>query len=195
MSWGFGRGKKAYKANMDWAKSLGDNLSSTLRAGIEALSDGSFNPESFDFSASPYNPRMNAGWTKYYALASNNHVIYDGRVGAALGFLVRRYLESLPQESRPGKTPPELAFPWAAGQGNKNLRNPSSSEFSFSPLRHTGQGSADWATANVKANWILLEASKLAGTDWCDFEQGLRRLEAALFMIGYDLSMVSQKEN
>ncbi|MGH8612929.1 MAG: hypothetical protein ACREYF_13140 [Gammaproteobacteria bacterium] len=37
---------------------------------------------------------MNSGITKIYALAAPNDIpIYDGRVGAGLGLLVRKYLE------------------------------------------------------------------------------------------------------
>ena len=34
---------------------------------------------------------MNSGWTKVYALMLNDFPIYDGRVGAAMGYLVRLY--------------------------------------------------------------------------------------------------------
>ena len=34
---------------------------------------------------------MNSGWTKVYALMLDDFPIYDGRVGAAMGYLVRRY--------------------------------------------------------------------------------------------------------
>ena len=34
---------------------------------------------------------MNAGWTKVYALMLDGFPIYDGRVGAAMGYLVQQY--------------------------------------------------------------------------------------------------------
>ena len=36
---------------------------------------------------------MNAGFTKVYSLLLDDFPIYDGRVGAALGYLVRMYCE------------------------------------------------------------------------------------------------------
>ena len=36
---------------------------------------------------------MNSGFTKIYSLCIDNFVIYDGRVGAALGLLVRKFVK------------------------------------------------------------------------------------------------------
>ena len=36
---------------------------------------------------------MNSGFTKIYSLYIDDFIIYDSRVGAALGFLVRCYCE------------------------------------------------------------------------------------------------------
>ncbi|MCC6200381.1 MAG: hypothetical protein IT466_06370 [Moraxellaceae bacterium] len=192
MKWGFGEGTRAYRANMNWAGELGDQLIPTLRLGRDTLSSDTPNFDVFgrgDGNAAhlPRTPKMNAGWTKYYALALSHFIIYDGRVGAALGLLVRRYLESLPDTTRPDQLPASLAFPWASGRGS-NQRNPSSAIYTFPRLRHTNAGAREWAKVNVQANWVLAEAQKLSQASWLPADDGLRRLEASLFMLGYDFS-------
>lgn len=192
MKWGFGEGTHAYRANMQWVNDLGDELVPTLRLGRASLSNDTPNFDVFGRGDgktphSPVKPRMNAGWTKYYALALPHFIIYDGRVGAALGLLVRRYLESLSLTVKPNQLPASLAFPWASGQGS-NQRNPSSAEYIFPALRHTEAGAREWARVNVQANWVLTEAIKFSKASWLPADNGLRRLEATLFMLGYDFS-------
>ena len=54
---------------------------------------------------------MNAGWTKVYALMLDDFPIYDGRVGAAMGYLVQQYC------IRAGlrQVPTLLCFRWWVG--------------------------------------------------------------------------------
>ncbi|SPA56687.1 hypothetical protein [Cupriavidus taiwanensis] len=192
MKWGFGVDRRPYTANMNWAKGLKKNLASVLRTGRESLSGKHPNIAAFGMDPKS-NPKMNAGWTKYYALALPNHIIYDGRVGAALGFLVRRYLGSLPRHEQPASVPSELRFLWADAEGGGKLHDPSSGQYKFSKLYGGPYGSRAWARVNVQANWILSEAMNAAKADWCSGLDGLRKLEAALFMLGYDLSRADER--
>ncbi|WP_374422715.1 hypothetical protein [Chromobacterium sp.] len=187
MKWGFGERTRAYRANMDWAAAMGSELVPVLRLGRESLTGECPKVEVFGRSSDgePKKPRMNAGWTKYYALALPDFIIYDGRVGAALGFLVRRYLESVEPLHQSLILPESLSFLWASGQGT-NLRNPSSHHYKFPRLLHTDDGMRGWARVNLQANWVLAAARHLAQTDWLSGADGLRKLEAALFMLGYD---------
>lgn len=189
MEWGFGRGRRPYKANMRWAMRQNGSLVSVLRTGRASLAGENPNIEVFATGAdeNSYSPKMNAGWTKYYALALPNFVIYDGRVGAALGFLVRRYLESL-DANESTSVPERLAFLWGDGDGASKLRDPSRGAYKFGKLYGGRYGSKPWARVNVWANWILCEARDKADATWCSGPDGLRKLEAALFMLGYDLS-------
>jgi len=189
MKWGFGEKRRAYAANMSWAKQQEQALPHVLRMGREALSGDNPDIEAFGGSESSHthSPRMNAGWTKYYALALPNHIIYDGRVGAALGFLVQRYLASL---SHFAGVPEKLQFLWANGDGGRTLRDPSTGGHQFGKLYGGCYGSKSWARVNVWANWILSDARDKAGAEWCAGPDGLRRLEAALFMLGYDFHRV-----
>lgn len=191
MKWGFGEERRAYRANMNWAKRQQNLLARVLRIGRESLSGDNPNIDIFggDENQRPHSPRMNAGWTKYYALALSNHIIYDGRVGAALGFLVERYLVT---HGYPEGTPEKLGFLWADGDGGGKSRDPSTAAYKFGKLYGGRYGSRSWARANVRANWVLSEALTAARNDagaaWCAGSDGLRRLEAALFMLGYDFS-------
>ena len=72
---------------------------------------------------------MNAGWTKVYALMLDGFPIYDGRVGAAMGYLVQRYCVS----ANLCQVPTRLRFRWGAARGRHN-RNPSTRSLRFPGL-------------------------------------------------------------
>ena len=79
---------------------------------------------------------MNAGFTKIYSLLLDDFPIYDGRVGAALGYLVRMYCEEGALATPPGA----LRFAWGVAKGSapgtaKKNRNPSSGTIRFPALR------------------------------------------------------------
>ena len=134
--------------------------------------------------------RFNAGMTKVYSLVCKDFIIYDSRVAAALGWGVVMYCKA-----RQLKTVPEtLTFPWApakeTGKHFVKSRNPSEGTLRFPRLK-AGSHHAEW---NMKASWILSSvvahpnaaASAFLANDGTNVDP-LRRLEAALFMIGYDL--------
>jgi hypothetical protein len=131
--------------------------------------------------------RMNAGFVKLYSVLLDYCVIYDGRVGAALGLLVRQFCE----ESGRTAVPPKLAFAYGAPKEGKNpkkpkkVRNPSLGGIRFPKLRagdcrgHTEQ--------TQRANWFLRAALALEPAAFSDGEEGFHELAAGLFMVGYDL--------
>lgn len=129
---------------------------------------------------------MNAAMTKVYAAADpENLVIYDGRVGAALGLLAKRWLE-LRGESA---VPRDLAFRWGVGRG-KAVRNPSSTRYKFaslySPSTSLLHHDAAWAAMVRKGSQILKHAASLSAS-----VATVGGLERALFMIGYDVGSES----
>ena len=131
---------------------------------------------------------MNAGFTKIYALLVEDFIIYDGRVGAALGLLVRRFCEDKRLES----VPAELKFAWGQGKatatgGGANRRNPSSEKYIF-PM-FTGNLKRH-LESNLMANWLLDEMVRRTGSKFNQLEENrqLWALQSALFMIGYDVS-------
>lgn len=121
---------------------------------------------------------MNAGFTKIYSLLCEDFIIYDGRVGAALGYLARLFMV----ERRAGeRLPSEIQFRYGNAKNTNVNRNPSGDGYRFSTLSSPATHIRD----NLKANWIL---KSVAGRNPHVFGQDqnpLRCLEAALFMIGY----------
>lgn len=118
------------------------------------------------------NSRMDSGLTKIYSLASKDSIIYDDRVGAALGLLAKNYLKSIPDYT--GGLPLELNFM----PGRKKERNPSEAGFQFE-----GRGtnpSYIQARSNLMANWLVSGIVSKLNSTW-----NRRSVEAALFMIGY----------
>lgn len=115
--------------------------------------------------------RFNSGTSKVYALLVNGLIIYDSRVAAALGLAVQRW--ALARKHAPQQIPSELLFPWAPAKGQQN-RNPGSP---MPRLTHHDQHA--WAA--IYASIVLGEVQKLHPA------MSVRDLEAALFMIGYDL--------
>ena len=188
LEWGAGgTGLRLYTANMAWACRNQATLACRLREGrIQIESD---TPNLLVFKAET-GPRMNAGYTKVFALACNASVIYDGRVGAALGLLARMFCEVNQLHS----VPTNLAFRWSAQTASGNTtplpRNPSRGCYTFGSLRND---SRLWAAWNIRANWILCEARAKASArqaQWCMGAGGLRRIEAALFTMGYHLPTI-----
>jgi hypothetical protein len=187
LEWGAGgTGQKLYTANMLWAKERHDTLIDSLRMGRSQMISETPNINIFKPSKTFTYARMNAGFTKYYALACDNVVIYDGRVGAALGLLVKTFCKANQMHNLPN----ELVFRWGAQNGTNPLnRDPSDDAYKFPKLPAEGESWAEW---NIKANWILSAAQNMAHAEWCKNSDGLRRLEAALFVIGY--SMPSEED-
>jgi len=135
----------------------------------------------------PNSFRSNAGFTKIYSLLCNGFVIYDSRVAAALGKLIVDWCGGQPVPLP--DVPAGLRFRWKVGKEDENAqapknRNPSRGPYKLSQWHTTGPH----AVSNVWANW-LLGAAIPTGSLWglTDPADKLRALEAALFMIGYDL--------
>ena len=131
---------------------------------------------------------MNSGFTKIYSLYIDDFIIYDSRVGAALGFLVRRYCE----EKKLDKIPELLRFAYGNSKGGTN-RNPSIGDYKFPLLRNAGYYD-NHIENNLKANWLLKEVlSYPSAFKNIPEQRQLRALEAALFMIGYEVPDKSEK--
>ena len=168
------------KGNVKWAADLASSggLVKEYQQGLALL-----NPETADDRLVGFNLRFNAGLTKVYSLMLDDFIIYDSRVGAALGWLVVQYC----QQALLSAVPYALAFPWAAAKEGVNAvnpknRNPSAGIYRL-PQFKTGLNHAQW---NLRASWLLAalieKNAKLNRTD-----NPMRELESALFMIGYDL--------
>lgn len=173
--------KKQLIANPDF------DLKSNVKSAIGELEKNL--PDTAKFkSGSEF--RMCSGFTKVYALMADDFIIYDGRVGAALGFLATLYSDGNEVDGL-------YKFPYKPGKSKAN-RNPEITGTSgrFPKLAsHNQHIHAEW---NVKANWLLTEGLRKAGGHFAGAygKEALRRLEAALFMLGYDFpDRANKKEN
>ena len=156
---------------------------------LRALIDGDHTPTKIEMrrdpSAADTECRMNAGFVKIYSLLCDHCVMYDGRVGAALGLLVRQFCEDTGRSAVPSC----LAFAFGSPKEAPNarcpkLRDPSRRRLGFPRLRPDSR----FHTAQVmRASWFL--RGVLAAGAWpCSTgEDGFHELAAALFMVGYDL--------
>lgn len=168
--------------NISWLESNESGLSSLL-ANVKAaicMQDTKEIPSK--------NLRFNAGMTKVYSLICDKFIIYDSRVAAALGSAVAKFCLATKRET----IPQQLRFPWAPAKEAKDMkspkcRNPSIGALRFPRLR-SGQFHAVW---NLKASWLLEQTLNCVSSEH-PFKKEvigcpLRAMEAALFMIGYDL--------
>ena len=115
--------------------------------------------------------RMDSGLTKVFSLASEKSVIYDSRVAAGLGLLVRKYLK------RANKTSVPLSLQFV--RSSIKRRNPSVDDLKF-PLRPARNATPAHACSNLLANWLIEGIVGELNNDW-----GHRTVEASFFMIGY----------
>lgn len=173
--------------NVKWLNNNKVGLSGMLRDIREALNAG----DTQDNRLRSESLRFNAGMTKVYSLICDDFIIYDSRVAAALGWAVVQFCNA----SGKATIPAALKFPWAPAHEGPNAqapkqRNPSQGELLF-PLLRSGSMHAEW---NLKASWLLRAVLDHPNVAQSGFTQNpipgdnaLRALEAALFMIGYDL--------
>jgi hypothetical protein len=131
--------------------------------------------------------RFNSGMTKIYSLLVDDFIIYDSRVAAALGWAIVKFC----REKDLQEVPECLRFPWAPAKETPNAqrpkwRNPSVGNLQFPRLQY----GVEYARWNQRASWLLSEVVSITNTSFAEFNNITlcsRALEAALFMIGYDL--------
>lgn len=183
LKWGAGgTGLRLYTANMSWAHQHSATIAERIYSGLAAIESDT--PDLSIFSSND-GPRMNAGFTKLFALASNKSIIYDGRVGAGLGLLARMYCEN----NKLTSVPESLAFRWSpqtsTGKQIPLRRDPSSKNYVFGQLCNNSRRWVEW---NIKANWIISESlNQTSDPFWHAEGNGLRRIEAAIFTLGYNI--------
>jgi hypothetical protein len=142
------------------------------------------NPEQVSLNDKFEDILMNSGFTKIYSILIDDFIIYDSRVGAALGLLVSEFLK----DNNINSIPETLKFAYGKSRLTKNehikknRRDPSTNQYIFpclngNNLLHTNN--------NIRANWLLWDIAK--NSNFNNEEFPLRSLEAALFMIGYDV--------
>ena len=131
--------------------------------------------------------RFNSGMSKIYSLLSEDLIIYDSRVAAALAWLVVVWCRNTKRHSAPA----DLAFRCmpakeARTPRRRKIRNPSGCGIEFLNVNNSPEIHARW---NIRASSILTKALELSHQDNTAFHRQankMRALEAALFMWGYD---------
>jgi len=125
---------------------------------------------------------MTSGFSKIYSACVDEYMIYDSRVGAALGLLIRTFCihNHLPN------IPCELKFVWTNGRGEQ-VRNPNCDRYEFPKLRLYKED--EYFENNIRANWLISAIANRTKSKFSNLESHsrLRALEQALFMIGYDI--------
>lgn len=154
-------------------RNLGDDVVSYLanaRRQIRLAAQGQTIPEL----------RMNSGFSKIYALLCDDFIIYDSRVAAALGLLVRRFCE----EASCHSVPHELAFGQPVHRSTAR-RDPGCRQYRF-PRLYT---SRQYVYSNLHASWLIQHMVKETESAFSEIEEcaGAFALQSALFMIGYDI--------
>ena len=163
---------------------LGDGALGKFSAAAELL-----DPSQADTARLDDVDYMNSGWTKVYSLMHDAFPMYDGRVGAAMGYLVRLWWRKTRPDCTDEETcqvPELLRFRWLAGRGGRH-RDPSAKSLSFPRLSYGRHGARTWAECNVWTAWILGALQEEGRFGKLPEAYRLRALESALFMIGYEL--------
>ena len=174
------------KGNKDRISALSPNVCTYLlavqkRLEMDLPSSEYSTPEMHMTSGFP-KIHMTSGFSKIYSACNDQYMIYDSRVGAALGLLVRKFCEDKDLKN----VPCELQFAWTNGRGEQE-RNPNHGRYEFPKLRSNKKG--EYLGHNIRANWLMSEVAKSTKSNFARLEPHfrLRALEQALFMIGYDI--------
>ena len=176
LDWG-GVARQANNMSRRWINDQ-ESAGSLIRAlgcAVSHLQPQAATPSRFDFNG--IDLPMNSATTKLYAAAdpSNATLIFDGRVGAALCLLVRRFLEIRPSLI---PVPLELLFYWGPHATRQGLRNPSTPQFRFRNINQVK--SLARAQASQRANIVAERLHAKTGIT-------PDNLERALFMVGYSV--------
>ena len=175
------------RSNYDKLKNMGNNILPFFQNAIEKL-----NPETVNSNQDFSEIIMNSGFTKLYSLIIDDFIIYDSRVGAALGLLIKQYLI----ENHIDKIPEVLNFAFGNARSTKsdsgkiNRRNPGNKQYKFSTLTNDDK---KHTLNNIYANWLIKELSDKSKFKYEN--NSVRKLESALFMIGYSVREEEQIEN
>lgn len=130
---------------------------------------------------------MNSGYSKIYSCLIDDFIIYDSRVGAALGLLVRKFCE----ETKIKSIPNNLHFAFADARLAKGhigkIRDPGNDVYKFSKLNNNA---SFYIHNNMKANWLVKEVTDHPDSKFSRLkaEKRMRAFESALFMIGYKVN-------
>jgi hypothetical protein len=181
---------------LDWGGVLGKNRARVIAMGRDICGTFAYISKKLKMDSvrlgENQDIHINSGFTKIYSLLVDDFIMYDGRVGAALGLLGRLFC----QEAGLANIPQEIEFSYGRGQEapggmtGPNRRNPSTAEYRLPEFTGDRQRHLD---DNIKAGWLLKDLADKANSKFNDLPQApplnerLTAMQSALFMIGYDV--------
>ena len=171
MHWGGVDNKHRQKRTFEWIERNADEVSAKLSNAIDLIKDERASLESFD----GVNLIMNSTMARIVSLADPEHklVIYDGRVGGALGYFVARFTEE--REIHQYDVADQLLF----AVDREAKRRPDTNRIHFPALFGKTR---DRCHASM-VRW----ASQLIWQVANECQASPREIEAALFMWGYNV--------
>ncbi len=181
---------------LEWGGVLGKNRARVIAMGRDICGNMAYISEKLKMDSvrlgENQDIHVNSGFTKIYSLLVDDFIMYDGRVGAALGLLGRLFC----QEAGLAHIPQEIEFSYGRGQETPggmtgpNRRNPSTAAYRLPEFTGDRQRHLD---DNIKAGWLLKGLADKTSSKFNSLSQNsplnerLTALQSALFMIGYDV--------
>jgi hypothetical protein len=172
MHWGGVDNKHRQKRTFEWIGRNADEISAKLSNAVDLIKDERASLDSFD----GINLIMNSTMTKIVSLADPEQklVIYDGRVGGALGFFVARFTEE--REIHQYDVADQLLF----AVDREAKRTPETNRIHFPAL--FGKARDRCHASMVRwASQLIWQVAK-------ECQASPREIEAALFMWGYNVA-------
>ena len=177
MHWGGVDNKHRQKRTFEWIERNADEISAKLSNAVDLIKDEWASLDSFD----GVNLIMNSTMTKIVSLADPEQklVIYDGRIGGALGFFVARFAEE--QEIHQYDLTDQLLF----ALDRETKRTPETKRLHFPVL---------FGQARDRCHALMVRwASQLIWQVAKECQASPREIEAALFMWGYNVAEKQDK--
>ena len=171
MHWGGVDNKHRQKRTFEWIERNADKISAKISNAVDLIKDEQASLESFD----GINLTMNSTMTKIVSLADPEQrlVIYDGRVGGALGYFVARFAEE--REIHQYDLAEQLLF----AVDREAKRSPETNRIHFPAL--FGKTRDRCHASMVRwASQLICQVAK-------ECQASPREIEAALFMWGYNV--------
>jgi hypothetical protein len=172
MHWGGVDNKHRQKRTFEWIERNADEISDKLCSAVDLIKDEWASLDSFD----GVDLIMNSAMTNIVSLADPEQklVIYDGRIGGALGFFVARFAEE--REIHQDDLADQLLF----ALDRETKRTPDKKRIRFPVL---------FGQARDRCHALMVRrASQLIWQVAKECQASPREIEAALFMWGYNVA-------
>jgi hypothetical protein len=171
MHWGGVDNKYRQKRTFEWIERNADEISARLSNAVDLIKDEQASLDSFD----GVNLIMNSTMTRIVSLADPEQklVIYDGRVGGALGYFVARFAEE--REIHQYDLADQLLF----AVDREPKRRPETNRIHFPALFGNARDRCHASMVRWASQLIWQVAKECHATP--------REIEAALFMWGYNV--------